>query len=877
MISGKWIAGLSGVIMLVSVSVSVFAAREETSLPVAAGEVLVESMSGDNYENSGYFPKGDKVRVIWRRFKPFITEAGPDPDGKNRYASICKLMIRTSPEPGYVVYSNVLSMQEITGDEVVFENITIGDLDSRPYVTSFTNQEVEQGAGNKFQQIAYRIDYAKPEILNLTAGYHGNGDGAFSYAVLHMEARDTNSGLSSEAYSMDGGVTWQSSPDFTVTRNDTYRIYVRDKTHQTNFQEITVEGLDGDGPCINEIKKHEIDGKNGYAREIRIEVNAQDEGSGLAREAYSFDGGITFTDQNQMTVSQNGTVKIVVKDSAGNCTEQEIVVSEIDRTGPSLQNAAVMPVDGWNGYGKQADVSFSLADTEAGLADEPISYDEGQTFTGDMSKRYTENGSYKIFMKDALGNSSEALFDIDCIDRDAPHVEIRQQMDSVSINGFCREAELHIQAYDAGAGLAPKPYSFDRGITWTDKPDRKVSENKKVDIWVRDALMNVTEKSIAITGLDSDGPIVSKIDREILNQSGKFGTGLTLTVHAEDKGAGLAKQPFSFDGGKNYTDSAVWNGKENGVISLVVRDGLLNETRRDIKISEIDTTAPSGDISGNPKETVKKNVTLTFTGRDSESGIAALWYQSDRVKIRHLLGRYDGDKTVKKKVTITANGKYRFIVQDMVGNTAEYTVNVTKIRKNRPGEDSDSGSESGGTGNQDSGPGSSPGEASDGTILIGDSGPSDEESPSSGNHVVYPTEKIDFGENGDGVSSNRVKKGGKTKVVKLSGNQVDDGEEENSQNADGRNEEKKRRDSKETIESLLKETMSDTQEIAVETGESSYPEIVEDKGIGMKKIVAATLGLILLLCAAAFGILWYRGIIVFGSKEDEEDEAKEES
>ena len=37
MISGKWIAGLSGVVMLVSVSVSVFAAREETSLPVAAG------------------------------------------------------------------------------------------------------------------------------------------------------------------------------------------------------------------------------------------------------------------------------------------------------------------------------------------------------------------------------------------------------------------------------------------------------------------------------------------------------------------------------------------------------------------------------------------------------------------------------------------------------------------------------------------------------------------------------------------------------------------------------------------------------------------------------------------------------------------------
>ena len=38
----------------------------------------------------------------------------------------------------------------------------------------------------------------------------------------------------------------------------------------------------------------------------------------------------------------------------------------------------------------------------------------------------------------------------------------------------------------------------------------------------------------------------------------------------------------------------------------------------------------------------------------------------------------------------------------------------------------------------------------------------------------------------------------------------------------------------------------------METGESSYPEIVEDKGIGMKKIVAATLGLILLFCAAAF-------------------------
>lgn len=855
---------------------------ERDFIPTEAGQVTVTSMSGDDYEGCGYFPVNDRLRIEWKGFglqfpdPPFDVELEPEPSfpAKTRYVCICNILFTEEDGKKYAAYKSGLPMQGVTGDEAVFENIAVSDLFDRRYVAYFLGESMSIMQGNQYKRIEVRPDFKAPSISQVTVEDIRNQDGARTGVCIHTEASDDESGLSAEAYSIDGGITWQASPAFNIYRNGTYTVTVRDKTRQTAARTVIVEGIDGTGPVIKEITKSGVGSKNGFAKEVQVKVSAYDEESGLADEAYSFDGGVTFSNRNQITVSANGIIHISVKDAAGNCTAAQAEVTEADNDGPVMLEAQTAPVDGVNGFGTKAEVSFLLSDEASGLAKYPLSFDGGETYTGKMTRTYTENGTYDLVLKDALGNLTNTSFTVGCIDKEAPQVTVGFFSDSISSNGFCREKTVHVEASDEGAGLAELPFSYDKGISWTKEKTKTVKANEKLEIRVRDGLMNTTRKQTEISGIDTEGPAILKIEKELLNQSGDFGTKAIFTVHASDTGAGLAQQAYSFDGGKTYTEDNTIAVEENTKISLVIRDALSNETERELNVTEIDRTAPYGAIAGNPKETVKKNVVLTFTGSDQESGISALWYQSDKIRVRHLLGQYDGAKTVREKATITTNGKYRFIVRDMVGNEAEYTVNVTKIKKATPddGKDTpDGGGSSGGgsgSGGDSSGGGSGSGGASgnqEDTVIIG-SNPSQEEAPGAGSDVIYPSERIDVTDETDAQESDTAKKGGKTRVVKLSGNQADDFEEK---------EDPKQEDTgKETVESLLKENMSQAETPVLEEETKTpavYPELVEDEGVDAKKIIFAALGIIIFLCAAAFGILWYTGVIHFGEKEEEED------
>jgi len=76
------------------------------------------------------------------------------------------------------------------------------------------------------------------------------------------------------------------------------------------------------------------------AEQNRIRVTAEDvqpdgsRGSGLPREAYSFDGGKTWTAEREYTVKENGTVEIAVRDICGNVSRESITVSNIRKEEP---------------------------------------------------------------------------------------------------------------------------------------------------------------------------------------------------------------------------------------------------------------------------------------------------------------------------------------------------------------------------------------------------------------------------------------------------------------------------------------------------------------------------------------------------------------
>jgi hypothetical protein len=63
--------------------------------------------------------------------------------------------------------------------------------------------------------------------------------------------------------------------------------------------------------------------------QIKLTVEATDSKSGLAKESYSWDGKQTWTSDKTLTVSENGTYIVYVRDNLENISSKEITVSNV--------------------------------------------------------------------------------------------------------------------------------------------------------------------------------------------------------------------------------------------------------------------------------------------------------------------------------------------------------------------------------------------------------------------------------------------------------------------------------------------------------------------------------------------------------------------
>ena len=159
-----------------------------------------------------------------------------------------------------------------------------------------------------------RIDNTPPDI----SSFRTTSDAWGPSVELIVNASDGESGLSGEAYSYDGGVTWSSSNTHTVTANGGYSVCVRDAVGNVSTEETTVERVDCTPPIVSVSTNPSVE--NWYDGSLTVTVHAQDAGSGLADAPYSFDAGVTYLVGNSATLSGSGTLEIAVADRAGNVT-----------------------------------------------------------------------------------------------------------------------------------------------------------------------------------------------------------------------------------------------------------------------------------------------------------------------------------------------------------------------------------------------------------------------------------------------------------------------------------------------------------------------------------------------------------------------------
>lgn len=131
------------------------------------------------------------------------------------------------------------------------------------------------------------------------------------------------SGLCGDAYSFDGGKTWQSDNFYDFKENGAYTVWVKDNCGNIAYSDFTISNIDNIGPSLT--YSYSPDKWYSTSHSPRQFVfTAKDSGAGLSETAYSYDGGKSWTALNITYRNTDGTFTVMARDLLGNIHSEEI-------------------------------------------------------------------------------------------------------------------------------------------------------------------------------------------------------------------------------------------------------------------------------------------------------------------------------------------------------------------------------------------------------------------------------------------------------------------------------------------------------------------------------------------------------------------------
>lgn len=404
--------------------------------------------------------------------------------------------------------------------------------------------------------------------------------------LLTATAEDGQAGLHENAYSWDG-TEWLSTAERTVSENGSYTLKVRDRLGNQSEYTFTVSNIDHKAPVI---EMWQLSNEEYTDQPITLTITAVDHGAGLADQAYSLDGE-HWQSENAFVIEQSGTYNVYVRDRLGNSTSladegKSIEITNIDTQAPDISGKQTP--EGWtNG---EVLLTATAEDGQSGLHENAYSWD-GIEWLPIAERSISENGSFTLMVRDRLGNQSEYTFTVTNIDQELPVIGSWK----VSTEALTSEpVKVTVQAEDHESGLADWAYSLD-GEHWQSENIFMISENGTYNIYVRDKAGNVTSledqgDAVVISNIKpkQTGTTVTPtppqppknpgvgsphVELKLEISQGEWTDGKNkILVTAYDTESGLAKEPYSYDGGQTWTDVAEYEITESGIYVVLVRN-----------------------------------------------------------------------------------------------------------------------------------------------------------------------------------------------------------------------------------------------------------------------------------------------------------------
>lgn len=392
--------------------------------------------------------------------------------------------------------------------------------------------------------------------------------------------------------------------------------------------------------------------------DVVITAKTASTGAGLGDMPYCWErdeaGNEIWTGSSRYTVSQNGTYTCKIRDTAGNTSQAQITVTNMDRLAPEAELEA--DTEEWtNGdvtlTATAEDAAATGAYGKSGLVKACYSFEEDESgdpvWVEEAAYVVSQNGTYLCRVRDSAGNITEISYEVNNIDRLAP---------------------------ETGVALSTEDWTNQDIIIRVTGDDAQAGEGS--------GRSGIEEDGYAWGTMDTDG----EIRWEVLDPEE---TG-------QDTNDGMSKKSADID--PVWTEKSTYTVTQNGTYLCRVRDRAGNEKETTIKVENIDKLAPAAEITASTREKTDGPVILYMRAEDAA---ASPEYGSSGIDeyCFILTGKEGGTWTKESSQAVSQNGTYVCKVRDAAGNITElrYTVsNINETGGNSGGGGSGGGNSSGG-------------------------------------------------------------------------------------------------------------------------------------------------------------------------------------
>lgn len=276
---------------------------------------------------------------------------------------------------------------------------------------------------------------------------------------------------------------WTATNSFMVNEAGKVRVQVRDAVGNLTWSDYyQVNNVDTTPPSLDPTVPYDVSTTETVAAStgVTITLNLVDTvdpasklSSGLAAAPIKWVeiSGI-YSTQRTVTVHQNGTYHVVLKDAVGNESAPiPITISNISTSEPVINRITCTDVDGdvinplIPGPGDKAPITITVDASfgGAGAPEKPYSYDGGMTWTSLNHFTVNQNGEYTVTIRDANGTQKSSSVILSTVDNSDPLVTMylyKGQPDDWTTRfpgQACTEADyvwkMYIDAADLGSGI----------------------------------------------------------------------------------------------------------------------------------------------------------------------------------------------------------------------------------------------------------------------------------------------------------------------------------------------------------------------------------------------------------------------------------------